>query len=121
MKSCFIFCSDSLEKSQKGLENIKEYYKKHPLSFPFTVFVKEAHLDVMYPYWVGIVFDKRYMVEMDEWLCEFRIPSGEVCAGVARYRELQKLADTLKKCDFRNGTIVSEEDMKEIDIEWEDE
>jgi hypothetical protein len=121
MKSCFIFCSDSLEKAQKGLENIKEHYKKKSLSFPFTAVIKEAHLDVMYPYWVGIIFDKEHMRDVDEWVCEFRIPSDEVCAGVARYRELRDTADILDRYDFWNGTIISENDMKEVEIEWDDE
>lgn len=105
-KSILTFCSETLLDAERGVEMLIDFYENHPLPLKFAVEIAQARIDVMYPYWMGIlVEDERNMDDIDEWLYDggVRIPSREVCVGVPRRVEFEQLGTTIARWEFSEG------------------
>lgn len=105
MMSCIIFCHSELSEAGKTLQIISQYYEQHPTAIPFDLGLAQSKMDVMYPYWTAMLFDDRYLDEIDEWIYKAGISCGEVCVGVPRYREYVTLGSELQRLRCKDGSI----------------
>ena len=97
MTDCFILCYRDLKEASESMDALIEYHNEHPIGVIHSIELAEARYKtyIIYPYWVGIIFDNDYLRMVDNWLCEHYISCDEMCAGSPRYWEFRNLADSL--------------------------
>jgi len=85
---------------------MQDLYENNPVKVPIDIGLAKANIDVMYPYWVAIIFENMFMDAIDEWICKTNIYSDELCAGIQRLIEYNKLGSEWYRLRCIDGEIT---------------
>jgi len=98
---CFLLCYETLKEAGNALNQFIDYFEKDPNPHILSFEIAEADIDVMYPYWVGVIFDTKDLSSIDDWMCRNYVSTPDFYSGRARYIEFKTLATTVQvvKCD----------------------
>ncbi len=97
LKSCIVFCYKNESNALYNFNRVRDFYLENYIPITMNLELIVINIDVDYPYWVVLVFNLKFLQEINGWIINANIRYRESHKGVEYLAELRYNGSSLRK------------------------